>query len=138
MNYSLYYITIIIIITIYCYVLYSCWQDLPPTPWVSILTSWPVWALIIVEAGHDWGGYTIVSDLPKYMSDVLHFSVTEVSFKKQIIYRYFFQEFWIFIPPFCISIYPSIYLSSLFVIIVKRDLLIWNSIVTYHIIDYSQ
>lgn len=48
-----------------------------PTPWKSILTSWPVWALIIVESGHDWGGYTIISDLPKYMSDVLHFSVNQ-------------------------------------------------------------
>jgi len=53
-------------------------QDLA-TPWTAILTSWPVWALIIAEAGHDWGGFTIISDLPKYMSDVLHFSVTEVS-----------------------------------------------------------
>jgi len=52
-------------------------KDLPTTPWKSILTSWPVWALIIVEAGHDWGGFTIISDLPKYMSDVLHFSVAE-------------------------------------------------------------
>ncbi|XP_022170952.1 sialin-like [Myzus persicae] len=52
-------------------------KDLPSTPWMSILTSWPVWALIIVEAGHDWGAYTIISDLPKYMSDVLHFSISE-------------------------------------------------------------
>lgn len=75
-------------------------QDLPPTPWVSILTSWPVWALIIIEAGHDWGGYTIGSDLPKYMNDVLHFSVTEVSLKKQYIYTYnsfFFKRFTMFI-----------------------------------------
>ncbi|KAE9524993.1 hypothetical protein AGLY_015043 [Aphis glycines] len=28
-------------------------KDLPSTPWISILTSWPVWALIIVEAGND-------------------------------------------------------------------------------------
>ncbi|VVC45758.1 Sugar transporter, conserved site,Major facilitator superfamily domain,Major facilitator [Cinara cedri] len=52
-------------------------KNLVTTPWKSILTSWPVWALIIAEAGHDWGGFTIISDLPKYMSDVLHFSVTE-------------------------------------------------------------
>lgn len=52
-------------------------KDLAATPWLAILTSWPVWALIIAEAGHDWGGFTIISDLPKYMSDVLHFSVTE-------------------------------------------------------------
>lgn len=60
-----------------------CPQDLPATPWKSILTSWPVWALIVVEAGHDWGGFTIITDLPKYMSDVLHFSITEVSREKE-------------------------------------------------------
>ncbi|KAF0772211.1 sialin-like [Aphis craccivora] len=54
-------------------------KDLPSTPWISILTSWPVWALIIVEAGNDWGGFTIISDLPKYMSDVLHFSIMETN-----------------------------------------------------------
>ncbi|XP_060861729.1 putative inorganic phosphate cotransporter isoform X1 [Metopolophium dirhodum] len=52
-------------------------KDLAPTPWITILTSWPVWALIIVEAGHDWGAYTIITDLPKYMNDVLHFSISE-------------------------------------------------------------
>ncbi|XP_050540926.1 sialin-like isoform X2 [Daktulosphaira vitifoliae] len=52
-------------------------KDLMPTPWKPILTSWSVWALIIVESGHDWGGYTIISDLPKYMNDVLHFSVNQ-------------------------------------------------------------
>ncbi|XP_026823302.1 sialin-like isoform X1 [Rhopalosiphum maidis] len=61
-------------------------KDLPPTPWKSILTSWPVWALIIVEAGHDWGGFTIISDLPKYMSDVLHFSITENGLLSSIPY----------------------------------------------------
>lgn len=49
------------------------------TPWKTILTSGPVWALVIGGAGHDWGAFTLISDLPKYMNDVLHFSVTEVS-----------------------------------------------------------
>lgn len=52
-------------------------KDLTPTPWKSILTSGPVWTLVIAGAGHDWGAFTLISDLPKYMSDVLHFSVTE-------------------------------------------------------------
>lgn len=43
------------------------------------MTSGPVWALIIIEAGNDWGDFTIITDLPKYLSDVLHFTVTEVS-----------------------------------------------------------
>ncbi|KAL4123374.1 hypothetical protein QTP88_015570 [Uroleucon formosanum] len=52
-------------------------KDFPPTPWKSILTSWLIWALIFIEVGHDWGAFTIISDLPKYMSDVLHFSISE-------------------------------------------------------------
>ncbi|XP_050432551.1 putative inorganic phosphate cotransporter [Adelges cooleyi] len=51
--------------------------NLAPTPWKSILTSWPVWALIAAESGHGWGVYTVMTDLPKYMSDVLHFSVKQ-------------------------------------------------------------
>ncbi|XP_001947560.2 putative inorganic phosphate cotransporter [Acyrthosiphon pisum] len=52
-------------------------RELPSTPWKSILTSWKIWALIFIEVGHDWGAFTIISDLPKYMSDVLHFSISE-------------------------------------------------------------
>ncbi|CAB0019958.1 unnamed protein product, partial [Nesidiocoris tenuis] len=52
-------------------------QDLPPTPWRSILTSVPLWGLIIAQIGHDWGLFTIVTDLPKYMKSVMHFSITQ-------------------------------------------------------------
>ncbi|XP_025837209.1 putative inorganic phosphate cotransporter isoform X2 [Agrilus planipennis] len=47
------------------------------TPWKQILTSVPVWALIAAQIGHDWGNYAMVTDLPKYMSDVLNFNVTQ-------------------------------------------------------------
>lgn len=46
-------------------------------PWKSILTSWPIWALVIAQIGHDWGFFTMVTDLPKYMKDVLHFNVKQ-------------------------------------------------------------
>ncbi|VVC25038.1 Major facilitator superfamily,Major facilitator superfamily domain [Cinara cedri] len=61
-------------------------KDLPDTPWKSILTSGPLWAAIISGIGADWGGYTIGSDLPKYMNDVLHFSVTENGVLSSILY----------------------------------------------------
>uniref|UniRef100_A0A8D8ZMV9 Inorganic phosphate cotransporter n=1 Tax=Cacopsylla melanoneura TaxID=428564 RepID=A0A8D8ZMV9_9HEMI len=51
-------------------------QDLPPTPWGKIATSGPVIGLIIAQIGHDFGLFTIITDLPKYMADVLHFSIT--------------------------------------------------------------
>lgn len=51
-------------------------------PWRAILTSIPLWALVIGEVGHDWGLYTMVTDLPKYMSDVMRFNPAEVSFSQ--------------------------------------------------------
>lgn len=46
-------------------------------PWKAILTSTPVWALVFCQIGHDWGFFTMVTDLPKYMSDVLKFNVKD-------------------------------------------------------------
>lgn len=50
---------------------------IPPTPWSHILKSVPLWALVTASVGHDWGFYTMVTDLPKYMSGVLKFSIKE-------------------------------------------------------------
>lgn len=47
----------------------------PPVPWRHMMTSLPVWALIAAQIGHDWGFFTMVNDLPKYMSSVLHYSI---------------------------------------------------------------
>ncbi|XP_046627283.1 putative inorganic phosphate cotransporter [Neodiprion virginianus] len=47
-----------------------------PIPWRHMATSLPFWALLIGKFGHDWGFYTMVTDLPKYMSNVLKFSIT--------------------------------------------------------------
>ncbi|VVC45759.1 Sugar transporter, conserved site,Major facilitator superfamily domain,Major facilitator [Cinara cedri] len=50
-------------------------KDQGPTPWSKILLAPAIWALVIAEVGFDWGSITISNDLPKYMNDVLHFSV---------------------------------------------------------------
>ncbi|XP_037805915.1 putative inorganic phosphate cotransporter [Lucilia sericata] len=50
-------------------------ENLPPTPWKAILTSMPMIALVCAQIGHDWGFYIMVTDLPKYMSDVMQFSI---------------------------------------------------------------
>ncbi|KAG4078473.1 hypothetical protein HA402_009185 [Bradysia odoriphaga] len=52
-------------------------KTLPPTPWKAILTSVPMMALVCAQIGHDWGFYVMVTDLPKYMADVLRFSISE-------------------------------------------------------------
>lgn len=51
-------------------------RDLPPPiPWRRIFRSKPFLALIIMQTGHDWCSYTVMSDLPKYMSNVLQLPV---------------------------------------------------------------
>ncbi|XP_031354995.1 putative inorganic phosphate cotransporter [Photinus pyralis] len=48
-----------------------------PIPWKAILTSVPLWALIAAQIGHDWGFFAMVTDLPKYMKDILKFKIDE-------------------------------------------------------------
>ena len=52
-------------------------NSLPPVPWKLVVTSVPVIALIIAQIGHGFGYFTMVTDLPKYMSDVMKFNVKE-------------------------------------------------------------
>lgn len=52
-------------------------KNLPPIPWRAILTNAPMLALICAQVGHDWGFFIMVTDLPKYMADVLKFSIKE-------------------------------------------------------------
>ncbi|XP_016961976.1 putative inorganic phosphate cotransporter [Drosophila biarmipes] len=50
-------------------------KNKPKTPFKAIFTNVPMWALISAQIGHDWGFYIMVSYLPKYMADVLRFSI---------------------------------------------------------------
>lgn len=52
-------------------------KDVGGTPWLAILKSPAVWSLTIAEVGHDWALYTMVTDLPKYMNDVMHFNISQ-------------------------------------------------------------
>lgn len=46
-------------------------------PWKKLLSSPAVIALIVAQIGHNWGFFIMVTDLPKYMNDVLKFSIKE-------------------------------------------------------------
>ena len=52
-------------------------KDLPPVPFKAILTSVPFYALMIAQVGHNFGIFIMIIDLPKYMADVLKFSIKE-------------------------------------------------------------
>lgn len=61
-------------------------KEQPPIPWKLILTSVPLWALVVAQVGHDWGFFIMVTDLPKYMSDVLRFSIKDLGFYASLPY----------------------------------------------------
>jgi len=49
-------------------------EKLPPLG--KMLLSVPVWALIITHAGHNWGMYTLLTEMPTYLSSIHHFNIT--------------------------------------------------------------
>ncbi|XP_030569770.1 putative inorganic phosphate cotransporter [Drosophila novamexicana] len=46
-----------------------------PIPWKQMLLSKALIAVVISQMGHDWGYFVMISCLPKYMADVLQFSI---------------------------------------------------------------
>ncbi|XP_065369173.1 putative inorganic phosphate cotransporter isoform X2 [Calliphora vicina] len=44
-------------------------------PWKSIFTSLPFYGLIAAHCGFTWGFYTLLTEMPTYMSSVLHLDV---------------------------------------------------------------
>lgn len=53
------------------------------TPWGDILTSLPVYALIIVHSAQNWGFWMLLTKMPTYMKGVLKYDIKEVSEPKK-------------------------------------------------------
>ncbi|XP_071109519.1 uncharacterized transporter slc-17.2-like [Haliotis cracherodii] len=52
-------------------------QESSRPPFLQMFLSGPVWAFIIVQTCHMWCSSIFFAYLPKYMSDVLHFSIEQ-------------------------------------------------------------
>jgi len=57
-----------------------------PVPWKQILSSLPVWGLIIGQIGRDWAVFTMIHELPAYMKDILGFNIRENGFLTALPY----------------------------------------------------
>lgn len=60
-------------------------DDKAPIPWLSMLTCVPLWAILITQCGQSWAFYTQLTELPSYMSQILHFDITQVSFRSLFV-----------------------------------------------------
>lgn len=47
------------------------------TPWRQILTSPAVISLVIAHSAHNWGFWTLLTEIPSYMKSVLHFNIKQ-------------------------------------------------------------
>lgn len=51
----------------------------PKVPWVSIAKSLPFWAILMAHMGQNYGYETLMTELPSFMKQVLHFNLKDVS-----------------------------------------------------------
>ncbi|KAM6956689.1 sialin [Aplochiton taeniatus] len=63
------------------YITSSLKNEASPTvghiPWGSILTSMPLWAIVVAHFSYNWTFYTLLTLLPTYMSNILGFSIQQ-------------------------------------------------------------
>ena len=61
------------------YILSALWGSAgassPPVPWRSIVTSLPFWAILIAHMGQNYGYETLMTELPTFMKQILHFDI---------------------------------------------------------------
>jgi hypothetical protein len=50
-----------------------------PVPWLAVLFSWPVWVHNIMGMGYGWVSFTLLSELPIYLNQILHYNIQNVS-----------------------------------------------------------
>lgn len=63
----------------------SCKKVVNP-PYRAILTSFPVYAIAMCHAAYTWGFYTLVTLLPAYMKNIMHFDLQNSGFISAIPY----------------------------------------------------
>ncbi|XP_043271667.1 sialin isoform X2 [Venturia canescens] len=55
-------------------------------PWKAMLKSGPVWAIVAAHFSENWGFYTMLTQLPTFMSDVLNFKLEKTGFLSALPY----------------------------------------------------
>ncbi|KZC04249.1 Vesicular glutamate transporter 1, partial [Dufourea novaeangliae] len=55
-------------------------------PWKEMFTSPPVWAIIAAHFSENWGFYTMLTQLPTFMNDVLNFKLDKTGYLSALPY----------------------------------------------------
>ncbi|KAJ3654692.1 hypothetical protein Zmor_013865 [Zophobas morio] len=54
-------------------------QKKVPTPWKSIFTSLPIWAIFITSCAQAWGTFTLLTEIPSFLNSVMNFDMNSNS-----------------------------------------------------------
>ncbi|KAI5652003.1 major facilitator superfamily domain-containing protein [Phthorimaea operculella] len=83
----------------------SLHKKLDPVPFRALLCSKPLWVLNLASVAHFFGYFTLTTNLPKYLSDVLKFNVKETGLMSALpnIAMYVFSFIFAGICDFCIT-----------------------------------
>ena len=55
-------------------------------PWKAMMTSRPVWAIIVAHFAENWGFYTLLTGLPMFMRDILNYKLDQTGFLAALPY----------------------------------------------------
>jgi len=58
-------------------------------PWKAILTSLPLWAIMVAHTSYMWGYTTLVTQLPSYLEEVLHFNLQDSALLSSLPYMFY-------------------------------------------------
>ncbi|KAJ8980965.1 hypothetical protein NQ317_013419 [Molorchus minor] len=61
-------------------------RETVPTPWRSILTSLPFLAILVSHFGQNWGFWTLLTEIPSYMENILLFKIASNSYLSALPY----------------------------------------------------
>ncbi|KAG7308789.1 hypothetical protein JYU34_006023 [Plutella xylostella] len=93
-------------------------------PWLKFLTCVPLWAILIAQCGQAWLFYTQLTELPTYMSNILHFDIVSNAWLSALPYL----TAWIggiLISTFADSLLARGYISRL------TSMKLWNTVAAF-------
>ncbi|XP_044252811.1 putative inorganic phosphate cotransporter [Tribolium madens] len=95
-----------------------------PTPWKSILRSVPVYAMLVAGISQCWGCFTLLTEIPTYLSNIMNFDINSNS---QLSALPYFAQFFVglFISPL------ADFIAAKNIVTISTSRKIFNSLASY-------
>ncbi|XP_063707166.1 vesicular glutamate transporter 2-like [Culicoides brevitarsis] len=61
-------------------------NDKEKVPWIKLFTAIPVWAIVFAQFTHNWGVYTVMTQMPTFLSDTMNIQLSSNGFYSALPY----------------------------------------------------